>query len=116
MELETQLYIVAGVLSGAIVILFALVIALIVRLEKQRKERKTNEARFLSNADPNIRKGEEIEKRGYSLYKGVPGQPQVPPTRTSSLVHEQRDYQRDSHRDSRPASASGHYGRDHRRH
>jgi hypothetical protein len=94
---------------------------------RERKERRSNEARYLTNADPKIRRGEEMDKRGFSMYKGVPGQPQVP-QRTSSLVHELREYQRDSHtRDShhnRPASASavhGHHGghskdRDHRRH
>jgi len=34
-ELQTQLYIITGVLSGAILILFLFVIALIVRLERR---------------------------------------------------------------------------------
>jgi len=61
-DLGTHLYITAGILGGAALILFILVILLFVKINNQYKD--------LERAD-SVR-GDELRKRGYSTYTGRP--------------------------------------------
>jgi len=61
-DLETHLYITAGILGGAALILLILVILLFVKLNNQYKD--------LERAGSG--RGDELHKRGYSTYTGRP--------------------------------------------